>query len=646
MWPKDIQKANELYQQAKDAYYNGQPIMSDLDFDQMESWLEDNDSSFEKTVGAPVSGVAQKYKHWTPMLSLDKIQAKRGDSNLLQLNEDFDTWTTRAFKSASGTGIGFNNSDTIILPKYDGLALNVQYRNGKLVKALTRGDKLEGKDVKDLLTWLPNNLESPHNIEIRGEIVLPKETFNSHPYFKGQQNPRNSASGLLGREDRLPVHDELHFVPFEIRVYDEVDAGILEYIDCVHPNNFIKYIHWTENIRKPDYFVDKGLRDNYETMLKYRQECVYQLDGIVYTIFDFQFRRAVGESSNTPNWSLAIKFIPTEVYANIIDIEWNMGKTGEFTPVAVFDPVELDGTQVTKASLHNVGYIESKNAKIGAQVLIEKAGDIIPQIIEVVEDGHTYHIPKSCPHCGTELNRDGVHLTCQNSDCSGINSKQFITNLNHLELDHVGPRTAQILFESNQFKTVFDLLNPVKNSVSYLVGAGLVDGSNVRKINKQLESIDSISLEKVILGMGVPNLGPSIAKAIAVWWVYSIEDFHGLDRSVINSFVNGDNSNRLADILDDLEEWNIRIIEPEDPAQAQQKIIQSISIEMTGSPKPDWKTKSEFLKQFSGVVHTKLDTADFLITDDLSSTTVKMKKANQLGIEIMTYQEFFKKYGK
>lgn len=631
MWPKSTEDKIDLYSRAKDAYYNtGNAIMTDSDFDQLEDWLVANVPSFQKTVGAK-TGVAEKYKHWSPMLSLDKVQYGTFDN-------DTD------FMLAVNDKIGYYGK-YVALPKYDGLALNVQYKNGKLYRALTRGDKSEGRDVKHLLDFLPDRIGYSNDVEIRGEVVLSTSTFNTNPYFQNQQNPRNSASGLLGRDTKITEHNLLEFIVFDIREYLEND--VIRHHDF--ENSKLEFVSNNIHIAHVKEFTNH--MDVYNHMLDYRKTSKYQLDGYVLTTFDNDVRNK-DTGKTAPKYAVAVKFPAPESITTIEDIEWRLGKTGEFTPVANLTPFELDGSIITKASLHNYGYIFDKKVTIGAKVAIEKAGDIIPQIVKVITSGDgNVNIPTHCSYCNEPLTIDTIHLNCTNPKCLGQLTQKLKSDISILKVDFLGEASIEKLAQSGEYETVLDFLNPTKNSVTALVANGLPNGSQVRKISAQLQSITEIDLANVIKSMGVNNLGDSIANKLAIWWVYDIEDFKGANSKIIKLFTEGHHGIFLDTKLDDLEEWNIDVIVPKDPNETvvvkNNNSIRIINIEMTGSPKPKWNTKQQFVEDcvMNGVNlrPVKINNADYLLTDDVNSNTAKMKTAKSKGIPILTYESFFRK---
>ena len=631
----------DLYNVTKDAYYSGKPIISDIGFDYLENHLI-NTYSFKPTVGSQsklTSSIAPKFQHQYPMLSLDKIQVGKESLNDGTLKNKFNDWVNKN---------RINVDNLYGTPKYDGIGLNLQYVNGKLVKALTRGDGREGKDVKHLLIdvvpfTLPdyNTLIGDTKFELRGELLITKEDFEKH--FKStQQNPRNSVAGLMGKKTRVDEHSLIHFVYFDLRA----DANEYKIYQLFQQFKFDDL-----NISPAKPFIPAGefnlgfdINEAYIHFKKFREDSKFQLDGFVISTSNEDERKRLGESKHSPNWAVAIKFEAPEAITTINDITWNMGKTGEYTPVAILEPVQLAGTLVTRASLHNYGHINKMNCSLGAEVQIEKAGDIIPQIVNIITPSQTkFDAPTHCYHCDEELIIENeLHLCCQNDDCNGKMENRFRRGIEYLKIDHIGGKGSDKLFSSGKFTSVFDLLNPDKNTVDFLIDAGYANGSTVRKISHQLKNINELELETIILMMGINNLGESTAKQIAIWWDDdSIANFNGLEKKLIDRFTDGDYGEQLGDIIDTIESYGITVKNELPTQNVDGKVIK---VCLTGSPKNfGHKTKKNFLNAINNnilnlsIEEVKIKDSELLVTDDYNSSTDKMKYARNNNIPICTY---------
>ena len=370
----------ELYRKAKLSYYKGNPIMSDTEFDALEIIVSAL-PEFKKYVGFGDDDRNAKFNHVTKMLSLSKIQAGiDGTLSGIIPTDDFSSW----LKSKN---ILSQTKKLEATPKFDGNAINLIYKGNSLDAILSRGDGTAGRDYTNKLNHIvPNSIDIDGYdfIEVRGEVVIDREIFNkSHRYSDGKdyKNERNYVAGVLNRdEDMSHLIKDFAFLAVEIKGTKD---GKTEHISI--QGDTLKNLGF--NLEHSLFKIIFGTYDFaavYEEMLDYRiNKCPYLLDGFVIKTPE-STRAYFGESSHDPNWALAVKFPAEETITSIEGIEWNMGKDGQLTPVALLKPIELDGTTVRRASMHNYGWIIENKCMPGAIVKIAKKGDIIPQITEVV----------------------------------------------------------------------------------------------------------------------------------------------------------------------------------------------------------------------------------------------------------------------
>ena len=392
----DIKQQCEQYLKYKYEYYIiGESSVSDYEFDVFEQDLiKTNDTlalkvtnlvdfpSLEtiKSLGLDIKNIASAYKvkrdntdykHSTLMLSTQKIQVN--DEDNLPLHEVWlflDRATTPYYESS---------------PKYDGNGLEILYSDGKLKRILTRGDKLYGKDkTKKLSILVPSTIPMKGEIEIRGEVVVNEKYWKENFSRNDPNNPdnaRNWVAGIISKENyHINELNALVFVAFSmVEVKNEKPIYIENEIKKLKENGFNQ---------KHDPFMMKfksidDFEDMYFKYKKYREKCEFMLDGIVIK-YPEHLRNSLGANNKYPKWSVAIKFIPDVVKTKILDINWTLGKDGHLTPIAILEPVELLGTMVRKASLANLGNIQRRGAYPGAIVSLRKAGEIIPQVIDVL----------------------------------------------------------------------------------------------------------------------------------------------------------------------------------------------------------------------------------------------------------------------
>jgi DNA ligase (NAD+) len=594
---------------AKEAYYNGNPILTDDEFDRLEADLLSMGSDVPYIVGA--DDRKAKYSHPSKMLSLAKYQATAGGN---PPTESAVAWMKK-----------FGVDRFEITPKYDGNAANCIYVDGKLSQVLSRGNGAKGRDITDKVRHnLPQTIETKGTVEIRGEVVIKVSTFNDK--YANFKNPRNYVAGVLNRDENpSEVIADLDFVPVEVRIHNDGE------IYFQSPSSLKDFKHYPFLA----YIEPEEFEDCFIAMTKYRMDSDYQLDGFVIKAPE-NIRPQWGENSHDPNWAIAIKFPPKEAVTTIKGISWQYGKSGAVTPVAIMEPVDLDGSTVSRATLFNYTYLKNMGAFPGAQVVIAKSGDIIPQILRVLTPGNEteFKHPSHCK-CGSELVKSGVHLMCENETCTMNEWHKFAQGVAWLDLDGVGGAMVKQLFAAG-YRSGLELLNPTKFNKEILLQKGFKDGKILANMLEQVSRISEITPKEILMIMSFRNMGATTAKQVGNYISGVDYSFHGLEKSVVTGFETGQ-PKRLSyeNAVAELKNY-IRVVMPEMLSS------DSVGCEFTGSPKSaGFKTKEEFLAaaKSKGYHHVGLKDAKVLFTDDLYSTSSKMEAARKKGIRIMLYSE-------
>jgi DNA ligase (NAD+) len=366
------------------------------------------------------------------------------------------------------------------------------------------------------------------------------------------------------------------------------------------------------------------------------------MDGIVIKVNE-QYREKLGENSHDPNWAKAIKFKPVGAVTEVIDIEWNMGKTGAYAPVLIFKPTNLDGTVVKRASGYNYSHLNEHKLFPGATVRIAKAGDIIPQVIEVLTTGKSakFNAPAFCKHCGQPLSVDGKQLMCINDNCSGLAEIKFHHAVGVFDLKHVGGSFLSQLYAAG-FTSAFDILDKSKTNKDSLMAAGIANGKILANFIKERDGVTKLSYQNVIRMQGFQGMGLTASLQVAKKLSGQSYSFDGLEKTVVDGFDTGESKYKKVEFfLKYVSNLGIELMKPED-------ISKAIKVEFTGSPKPLFNSKKEFLAAIKskGIAHTKITEANYLITDKLDGTSSKMKKAESMradgsSIKTVTYEQFF-----
>ena len=646
-----IKRIKELVVQLntyRNAYYNNsESQISDYEydnlFDELKS-LEDEtgvvmSNSPTQTVGYEVKSKLEKVKHSHPMLSLDKTK---------------DVNDLIAFSSGR---------DCIVSLKLDGLTILNTYNNSTLVQAETRGNGEEGEIVTHnakVFDNLPNNIPYDRKFEIEGEAIITQPDFEKINVNGEYKNSRNLASGSVRQLDSNVTKDRhVRFVAWKI------PFGVTAYsigFDITTRYGFEVVPYEKYNSSKDDIYVI------IEKLKTVANEKGYPIDGLVITYDNVEYGKSLGMTGHHPKHSLAFKFYDEEVTTTLRDVEWTMGKTGILTPTAVFEPVEIEGTMVERASLHNISVMKSLYSDQwyeGLQLDIYKANQIIPQVKRAYDPNcicsRRLFIPEKCPICGgkTSIIKENSSevLVCCNSECKGklLGKLSHFVSKNAANIDGLSEQTLEKLIELgwlNSFKDIYRL-SEHKDEMSKL------DGFGKRSVEKLLDAIEksrSITLDRFIYALCIPLIGRSASKTIAKYFNYDFKEWYQIgvsqpfrytllddfgetmQNSIHNFAVNMD---MIADLAD---EFTFEKIEEKSSGVD----LSGKVFVITGSL-VHYKNRDELVgvieslgAKVSGSVSAK---TSYLINNDVTSTSGKNSKAKQLGIPIISEEDFLKMIG-
>lgn len=511
---------NILDQYSYDYYVIDNPTVEDAEYDQkMQELLKIEEAHPEwvtpespsKRVGGEVLEGFKKVAHDTPMLSL---------ANAFNQEDlaDFD----RRIRDKVDDDIAY-----MCELKIDGLAVSLQYENGKYKQGATRGDGTIGEDITANLRTIrsiPMKLQKDYSIEVRGEAFMPKRSFqklNEIREEEGQMlfaNPRNAAAGSLRQLDtKIAASRNL-----DIFLYAVADFGEMGVETHSAGLDMLETLGLKVN-------KERRLCNSLEEVYAYIEEwtekragLAYDIDGIVLKLNNLEQQRQMGNTVKSPRWSIAYKFPAEEVPTKLLDIELNVGRTGVITPTAVLEPVRVAGTTVSRASLHNEDLITEKDIRIGDTVLIKKAGDIIPEVIKSITEKRSgseepFHMPKNCPACDSELVRleEEVALRCINPKCPAQIKEGLIhfVSRNAMNIDGLGEKVIIQLFSQHLIKDVADLFFLSKEKLLELERMG---EKSVTNLLASIEASKQNSLEKLLFGLGIRHVGAKAAKSLAI----------------------------------------------------------------------------------------------------------------------------------
>jgi len=505
MADRTITSLVERLTKARDAYYNGKPVMSDAAYDALEDELRrlDPGNAFLKKVGAaaPASGAWSKIHHTIPMSSLNKAQN----------NAELKTW----FASCAPVG------DTVVMDKLDGISIALRYENGKLVQALTRGDGTTGEDItrnvllmQGVVKTLPRG--SAATVHVRGEIVCKRSDFKAH--FPGESNPRNTASGTAKRQRDPAKCKHLTVIAYQFLVPGKGQRKRNE-LGALQKMGFLV----------PRFAVVRGepaVESLYQQYVKsVRASLDYDIDGIVVEIDNPGHRDVLGQLNGRPKSAVAYKF-PHEQKPTILkNIRWQVGNSGRITPVAEFGRVNLAGANVVQASLHNISNIESicddqgvSRFHVGDKILVSRRNDVIPYVESLLipnRKGAVLDVPTRCPACGATLQRDGEYLICPNEDaCPAQRAGAIKRWVNKIGVLHVGDSLIEMLVETGKVKDIADLYTLDSAAVAAMAMGGRTVGGTGTKAIQNLRAKMTLPLHVIVGSIGIPNVGRTTAKAI------------------------------------------------------------------------------------------------------------------------------------
>ena len=509
----------ELVRANYEYYVQDAPTMSDYDYDHKLRRLEELEAAHPEwitpdsptqRVGGQVSEGFQEVRHRVPLESLQDVFS-------MEELAEFDQRVREAVQDVSYT----------VEPKVDGLSVALEYENGLFVRGATRGDGLVGEDVTENLRTIrsiPLRLpETLPRLIVRGEVYMPRTVFaqlneareqNGEPLFA---NPRNAAAGSLRQLDpKIAAARRLDAVLFNVQYVEgrsfETHSESLD---------FLEQMRFRVIPRKVCASI-KEAQEEVAAIGARKGDYPYDIDGAVVKVNSLSERTALGSTAKFPRWAAAFKYPPEQKEAQVLDIQVQVGRTGVLTPKASLSPVRLAGTTVTSASLHNQDYIAEKDIRIGDTVLVQKAGEIIPEVVRVVKekrlsDSVPYHLPDHCPVCGAPVARDvdGAAIRCTGAECPA----QLLRNLTHfasrdaMDIEGLGPAVVEALVNAGLVKAPGDLYHLQAEEVAQLERMGKKSAENLLAAIERSKGND---LSRLLFAFGIRQVGQKAAKVLAV----------------------------------------------------------------------------------------------------------------------------------
>lgn len=631
-------------------YVENENDIEDYEYDMLMRELKSIEEEYPEllTADSPthrVGGTADKnmFSSVTHIVKMESLQDAFDKSEVL----DFDRKVKEVCPDAT----------YVVEPKIDGLSVSLEYSNGVISRGSTRGDGVTGEDITANLKTvrsIPLAIkEKLPFIEVRGEVYMPKEKFfeivkkqelNEEKPFK---NPRNAAAGSLRQKDpKITSQRGLDIFVFNIQQIDGKDLQThkqsLDYIKSLGFKT-IPFYNEFDNIDDVMKELDR--------IGSIRGTLPYDIDGAVIKVNRFDQREKLGSTAKCPKWALAWKYPPEEKKTKLIDIEINVGRTGVLTPTAVFEPVLVAGSTVSRATLHNEDFINEKGIRIGDTVVIRKAGDIIPEVLEVsehAENSEPYKMPDTCPSCGEKVTREAgeAAIRCNNPDCPAQLLRMLIhfCSRDAMDIEGLGDANLELLVNEGMLKTAADIYKLDFDKVAEFERLGKKSADNLKKAVEKSKKND---LGKLIFALGIRHIGQKAAKLLADRFsdmdgiisarkeeILSIDGYGDIMAESVTDFFSHP---QAVELINDLKAAGVNM-------RSEKKVIdnrfEGKTFVLTGTLSRFTRTQaSEVIETYGGKTSSSVSKkTDYVLAGEAAGS--KLQKAQDLGVKIISEDEF------
>ena len=627
-------------------YIEDSPEISDFEYDAMLRELEDLEAEFPQfkyedsptqMVGGAASKLFSEVVHTVKMESLQDV---------------FNFDELRSFLSK----IDLEKTDLSVEPKIDGLSVSLEYRDGLFFRGSTRGDGVVGEDVTANLLQIksvPKAIKFMGELEVRGEVYMPRDSFlrlRERQENLGEapaKNPRNAAAGSLRQKNpKITKERELDIFIFNVqRITDKEFSSHIETLD------FLKDLGFNT---LPTYLkcrtVD-GVIDEINRIGDSRGNLPYDIDGAVVKADNLTYRETMGSTSKFPKWAVAFKYPPEEKETVLKEIEINVGRTGALTPTAVFDPIQLAGTTVSRATLHNEDFITSKGIGIGDTIIVRKAGDIIPEVLAVAKKGEAssvYKMPDKCPSCNSPVFREDGEavLRCTNAECPAQLLRHLIhfTSRDAMDIEGLGPAMLEQLVNADLLHNIVDIYSLDYEKVAELERTG---EKTVQNLKNAIDKSKENDLSKLLFAFGIRHIGSKAGKLLS-------EHFGDIDAIMTANSEDFENIEGFGSILaqsaaeffslDDTKEMIEKLkelgVNTKSLKEVKDNRFAGMTFVLTGTlPTYQRSEAAAIIESFGGKTSSSVSkkTSIVLAGEEAGS---KLDKANTLGIKVIDENEF------
>lgn len=631
-------------------YVLDNPSISDYEYDMMNNELKELEEKYPELlradsptqrVGGEAANGFEKVSHTVQMASLQDV------FSLTQVDDFFDKVKSE-----------FSDAEFVVEPKIDGLSVSLEYENGIFTRGSTRGDGFVGEDVtQNLKTIFSIPLSISDQIpylEVRGEVYMPRSVFERLAKWQEEngvqpfKNPRNAAAGSLRQKDsRIAAQRKLDIFCFNIQQCEGKSfSSHYETLEFLKAQGF-KTI--------PGYFKTDSkneITNKITEIGKNRFSLSYDIDGVVIKVDSLSQREMLGSTAKTPKWAVAYKFPPEEKTTKLLDVEINVGRTGVVTPVAVFEPILLAGTTVSRATLHNQDLIDEKDVNIGDIITVRKAGDIIPEVVNVSQKlgSGSFKLPSVCPVCGAKTIREEGEsaLRCPNVDCPAqiFRSIVHFASKSAMSIDGLGPAIVETLISNGLIKSVADLYLIKKEDLLAL--ENFKDKSAENLLSSIKKSKDN-PLDRLIVGLGIRNIGSAAARLLCEKFG-TLDDILAADEAEISAIdgfgdIMAQNVYRtlkephVIELLNRLKEYGLNTVYK---SQVKDNRFEGKTFVLTGTlPTLKRSEAKAIIEKFGGKASGSVSkNTDYVLAGEEAGS--KLTKAENLGIKIIDEAEFLK----
>lgn len=638
-------------------YVLDNPSVDDAEYDRLMNELIMLEGAYPelKSPLSPTSRVGGQV-----VSSFRKIVHKR---MMLSLANAFNEDDLRAFDKRVKDALGVDNVEYVAEMKIDGLAMSLTYVDGKFDYAATRGDGTTGEDVSsNVLTIksIPSSISTFKEVEVRGEVYMPKKVLSSLNKERSQKgeallaNARNAAAGSIRQLDSS-IAASRKLDAYWYYFVNASDFGFKKHSDAL---DYIQSLGFRTN---PERRICKGIEEVLKFVEEYtlkRPDLPYDIDGLVIKVNDMTKYDTIGYTAKTPKWAIAYKFPPEEVVTKLKDIIFTVGRTGKITPNAVLDPVRVQGSMIARATLHNEEFVVSKDIRVGDYVVLRKAGDVIPEVVRVVKERREegtlpFKMTTSCPICGAPLiQKDAIHY-CSNVKCDARHIEGLIhyCSKDAMDIDGLGDKIIEYFFNQKFIHSI----PSIYRLEQYAQDIKITDGFGEKSVVKLLQGIEkskSNSLERLLFGLGIKEVGVKTAKTLASYFVTMealekatyedlllVPDIGDISaRSIVDYFKEEDNKK----MIDELKELGINMKYLGKPVSSKKTYFTGKTCVLTGTlANFGRKEATEILESYGAKVTSSVSKSTSLVIFGTEAGS-KLDKANALGIETMDEEEFMK----